>query len=71
MPSRPRLQCSLRSEASNPRKLAVLAVLNAAVKFTWKLIGLQNEETVIHSERFVDSWIEETFVWILVALAHG
>ena len=28
-------------------------------------------EVLIHSERFVDSWIEETFVWILVAFVHG
>ena len=37
----------------------------------WKLIGLQNEEPLVHSERFVDSWIEEIFVWILVASVHG
>ena len=32
------------------------------------LIGLKNEELLVHSERFVDSWIEETFIWILAAL---
>ena len=31
---------------------------------SWKLIGLKTEELLIHSERFVDYWIEETFVWI-------
>ena len=38
---------------------------------SWKLIGLKTEELLIHSERFVDSWIEETFVWILVAFFQG
>ena len=37
----------------------------------WKLLGLKTEELLIHSERFVDSLIEETFVWILVAFVHG
>ena len=32
------------------------------------LIGLQNDELPFHSERLVNSWIEETFIWILVAL---
>ena len=38
---------------------------------SWKLVGRKNEELLVHSERFVDSWIEETFIWILVAFAHG
>ena len=66
MPFGTRLQCSLGSEASDPRQLEIL---NAAVKFmeaNWP-----SEELLIHSERFVDSWIEETFVWILVAFVHG
>ena len=25
----------------------------------------------VHSDRFVDFWIEETFLWILVAFVHG
>ena len=37
---------------------------------SWKLIGLKTEELLIHSVRFVDSWIEETFVWILVAFVQ-
>ena len=31
-------------------------------------IGLKNEELLAHSERFVDYWIKETFIWILAAL---
>ena len=58
VPSGVRLQCTLRSEASDPQQLE-------------KLIGLQNEEPLIDSEMFVDSWIEEIFVWILVAFVHG
>ena len=33
--------------------------------------GLKNEELLVHSERFIDPWIEETFIWILVAFAYG
>ena len=67
MPFGTRLQCSLGSEASDRWQLEIL---NAAVKFmeaNWP----KTEELLIHSERFVDFWIEETFVWILVAFVHG
>ena len=67
MPSGARLQCSLRNEARVPRQLEIL---NAAVKFM-EANWVQNEETLIHSERCVQSWIEETFAWILLGFVHG
>ena len=61
--------CSVVSEA----RQATLDHWNAldSYKFSmlgWrsrKLIGLKNGESLIHSERFVDSWIEEKYVWYL------
>ena len=35
-----------------------------------KLVGIQNEELLLHGEMFVDSLIEEIFFWILVAFAR-
>ena len=55
---------SLRSEVSKHRQLEFLF---AAVKFL-KLIGLRNEELLVFSEKFLDHWFEETFIWILAAL---
>ena len=26
---------------------------------------------LVHGEMFVDSWIKETFIWILAAFVHG
>ena len=49
---------SLRSETSNPKQLEILIV---AVKFMQANLPL-NEELLVHSTRFVDSWIEETFI---------
>ena len=37
---------------------------------SWKLITLLNEELLVQGERFVDSWIKETFIWILAAFVH-
>ena len=53
------LRRGLRSEASNPRQLEVRV---AAEKF---------KELLVHTGRFVDSWIKEKFVWILAAFVHG
>ena len=66
MPYGARLQFSLRSEASDPRQLEIF---NAATKFM-EANCLKNEEPLIRSDKFVDSWIEETFVWILVTFVH-
>ena len=58
-----RLRSILESEAT---KLRQLKILTTAVKFketNWP----QNEELLVDSERFVDSWVEETFILILTA----
>ena len=62
-----RLRCSLRSEASFSRQLEALI---AAVKFV-EANRLQNEELLVHRERFVDSWIKEIFIWVLKAFVQG
>ena len=61
-----RIRHNLRSEASNPQQLEILTAASSR-----KLIGLENEELLVHSDRFVDSWIEEIFSWILAAFVHG
>ena len=33
------------------------------------VIGLKNEELLVHSERFVDSWIEETFILVAFVMS--
>ena len=61
--------CSVVSEA---RQVSLDSWKFSKLRWSsWKLIGLKTEELLIHSERFVDSWIEETLVWILVAFVHG
>ena len=54
-------------QASNFRQLEILIAGGSSRK----LNGLKNEELLVHSERFVDSWVEETFIWILAASVNG
>ena len=45
---------------SNPCQLEILI---AAVKLMEANLP-QNKELLVHSERFVDSWFEETIIWL-------
>ena len=53
--------CALGSEAK------ALEIINAAVNFM-EVNQPSNEEILFHRERFVDCWIEEIFICMLVAL---
>ena len=35
------------------------------------LSGPKSKEPLVHSERFIGSWIEETFIGILASFVHG
>ena len=67
MRSETSLRCSLRSESSHSRQLEILI---AASKFV-EANGIKRKELLVQGERFVDSWIKETFIWILAAFVQS
>ena len=63
MNSGSRLRRILRREASNPQQSEILIPVVKLMVADWP----KNEEVPFHIERFVDSWVKETFIWTLAA----